>query len=76
MYIVFIIYLHSDDIVQAIKRLKILGSGFTLIPAGSSYIVQSVPGEMSLDHTTILQYAEACIKLCKQTTPDFTRRLQ
>lgn len=48
----------SDDITQAIKRLKILGSGFTLIPAGDSYIVQSVPGEMSLDHTTILQHAE------------------
>ena len=73
MYIVFVIYLHSDDIVQAIKRLKILGSGFTLIPAGSSYIVQSVPGEISLDHTTILQHAEVCIKLRGQTTPDFRR---
>ena len=67
------VYLHSDDIVQAIKRLKILGSGFSLIPAGSSYIVQSVPGEMSLDHTTILQHAEVGIKLQGRTTPDFRR---
>ena len=76
MLYIFILFSRSDDIVQAIKRLKILGSGFSLIPAGSSYIVQSVPGEMSLDHTTILQHAEVYLKLRGQTTPDSMRRLQ
>lgn len=50
----------SDDIICAIKKLKILGNGFTLIPlGGTKYLVQSVPGELSMDQTTILQKAEA-----------------
>lgn len=48
-----------DDIIQAIKRLKVLGSGFSLIPVRGTYIVQSVPGEMTLDHTVVLQQAES-----------------
>ncbi|XP_067940135.1 vacuolar-sorting protein SNF8-like [Watersipora subatra] len=49
----------KDDILQAIKRLRILGSGFTLIPIpGGGHIVQSVPGELTLDHTIVLQQAE------------------
>lgn len=48
----------SDDIIQAIKRLKVLGSGFTLIPVQDTYVIQSVPGELTLDHTTIIQQAQ------------------
>lgn len=47
-----------DDILQAIKQLKVLGSGFALIPVKGSYIVQAVPGEITLDHTTVLRQAE------------------
>ena len=50
----------SDDIIRAIGKLKILGNGFTLIPlGGDKYLVQSVPGELSMDQTVILQKAEA-----------------
>ena len=35
----------SDDLLRAIKKLKVLGSGFTVIPLESGrYLVQSVPG--------------------------------
>ena len=39
-----------DDLFRATKKLKVLGTGFTVIPLKSGrYLVQSVPGEMSLD---------------------------
>ncbi|XP_050399457.1 vacuolar-sorting protein SNF8-like [Patella vulgata] len=47
-----------DDLYRAIRKLKILGSGFTVISMGSSALVQSVPGELSMDHTKILQQAQ------------------
>ncbi len=38
----------NDDILRAIKKLKILGNGFTLIPLGSGkYLVQSIPGKFA-----------------------------
>merc|ERR1712142_677202 len=49
----------QDDVLRAIKKLKILGNGFSVIPLGSGrYLVQSVPGELSMDQTAILQLAE------------------
>ena len=34
-----------DDVLRAIKKLKVLGNGFTVIPLGSGrFLVQSVPG--------------------------------
>ncbi|KAJ8313671.1 hypothetical protein KUTeg_008232 [Tegillarca granosa] len=47
-----------DDVFCAIKKLKVLGNGFTVIPVGKTYLVQSVPGELSMDHTTVLQQAQ------------------
>jgi ESCRT-II complex subunit VPS22 len=44
--------------LRAIKKLRVLGSGFAVIPVGGRRLVQSVPGELSMDHTTILQSAE------------------
>ena len=50
----------NDDILRAIKKLKILGNGFSLIPLDNDkYLVQSVPGGLSMDQTVILQKAEA-----------------
>ena len=43
---------------MAIKKLKALGNGFTLIPTPHGHLVQSVPGELTMDHTTVLQQAE------------------
>lgn len=49
----------SDDILRAIDKLKVLGNGFELIPLGSGrFLVQSVPGELNMDHTRVLQLAE------------------
>jgi len=53
----------SDDVIAAIRKLKVLGSGFALIPIGSRYLVQSVPGELTMDHATVLQQAEVWIKM-------------
>ena len=39
-----------DDLLRATKKLKVLGTGFTVIQFKSGRcLVQSVPGEMSLD---------------------------
>jgi len=49
----------ADDLLRAIKKLRVLGNGFTVIPLDSGrYLVQSVPGEFSMDQTAALQRAE------------------
>jgi len=55
-----------DDLQRAIKKLKVLGNGFSVHPIPGSgsggsetrFLVQSVPGELSTDHTTVLATAE------------------
>lgn len=47
------------DLISAIKKLRALGSGFALVPFGSSWLVQSVPGELTMDHTTVIGLAES-----------------
>lgn len=48
----------EDDLARSIKKLHVLGSGFQIIPVGQNRIVQSVPGELNMDHTTVLQLAQ------------------
>ncbi|XP_021095606.1 vacuolar-sorting protein SNF8 isoform X1 [Heterocephalus glaber] len=48
----------QDDLLRAIKKLKALGSGFGIIPVGGTYLIQSVPAELNMDHTVVLQLAE------------------
>ena len=52
------IFLSRDDMARAIKKLRILGGGFAVIPVGGRRLVQSVPGELNMDHTAVLQKAE------------------
>lgn len=48
----------QDDLLCASKKLRILGSGFSVVPVGKGqYMVQSVPGELNMDHTAVLQQA-------------------
>ncbi|XP_055679617.1 vacuolar-sorting protein SNF8 [Lutzomyia longipalpis] len=48
----------KDDILTATKKLKIFGNGFKVLPVGpSKYMIQSVPGELSLDTTAVLNAA-------------------
>jgi len=50
----------NDDLLRAIKKVKILGNGFTVIPLDSGrHLIQSVPGEFSMDQTALLQKAES-----------------
>merc|ERR1711997_345907 len=51
----------EDDLLRATKKLRVLGTGFTVIPLDSGrYLVQSVPGEVSLDQVAVLDQAEKC----------------
>ena len=58
LVVVVIFVVVSDDIIRAIKKLRVLGSGFAVIPIGDRRLIQSVPGELSMDHTAVLQHAE------------------
>ena len=49
----------KDDVVQSIKKLSKLGSGFRLLQIGKRTIVQSVPGELNRDHNMVLSQAES-----------------
>lgn len=44
--------------MRAIKKLKVMGNGFGMIPVSGSYLVQSVPAELNMDHTKVLGLAE------------------
>ncbi|XP_002161134.1 vacuolar-sorting protein SNF8 isoform X1 [Hydra vulgaris] len=48
----------EDDLIRAIKKLGVLGSGFKVLPLPGRTLVQSVPTELSVDHTTVLQTAQ------------------
>ncbi|KAH3715399.1 vacuolar-sorting protein SNF8-like [Dreissena polymorpha] len=54
-----------DDLLRAIKKLKALGNGFTVLTVGNTYMVQSVPGELTLDHTTVIQHAQKAFYVTK-----------
>lgn len=61
---IFVFILCSDDILRAISKLKVLGSGFSVIPLKgnkdtSDLLIRSVPGELSADHTAVIKVAES-----------------
>uniref|UniRef100_A0A8D8SS52 Vacuolar-sorting protein SNF8 n=1 Tax=Cacopsylla melanoneura TaxID=428564 RepID=A0A8D8SS52_9HEMI len=46
----------NEDLLAAAKKLKVFGNGFSIIPIGrGQFLVQSVPGELNLDHSQVLQ---------------------
>lgn len=52
--------INNDDIRWAASKLRIFGNGLTVIEATrNNYFIQSVPGELSLDHTALLQLASS-----------------
>lgn len=64
----------SDDILRAVEKLKVLGSGFELVPLGGGrFLVQSVPGELSMDHSRVLQLAEDAGYVTKELIVDRLR---
>lgn len=44
----------SDDVERAVGKLSALGSGYKIVQAGNERVVQSVPMELSVDHTKAL----------------------
>lgn len=48
----------QDDLCHAIKKLSVLGSGFKVLALKGGHLVQSVPSELNMDHTTVLQMAQ------------------
>lgn len=48
------IYDESDDVERAVDKLDVLGSGFRIVDLGRERVVQSVPVELSVDHTKAL----------------------
>eukprot|EP00501_MAST-03F_sp_TOSAG23-6_P000849 GSMAST32.ASY1.ANO1.881.1 assembled CDS len=46
-----------DDIKTAVSKMKILGAGFSLLSAGSSTMICSVPVELNVDHTALISLA-------------------
>lgn len=47
-----------EDVLKAIDKLSKLGGGIRAIPTGKTYIVQSVPSELSMDSTVVLLKAQ------------------
>ncbi|XP_011211459.2 vacuolar-sorting protein SNF8 [Bactrocera dorsalis] len=48
----------NEDILMAAKKLSIFGNGFAVYKVGKGkYMVQSIPGELSMDETKILTAA-------------------
>lgn len=48
----------TDDLLRAAKKLKVFGAGFTIIPISKGqYLMQSIPGELSMDQTAVLNAA-------------------
>jgi len=50
--------LNKDDIDRAVSQLHVLGSGFQIIKLGKRKLLQSVPYQLSNDHTAILELAQ------------------
>ncbi|KJH47862.1 EAP30/Vps36 family protein [Dictyocaulus viviparus] len=64
----------TDDILRSVDKLKVLGSGFELVPLGGGrFLVQSVPGELSMDHSRVLQLAEDAAYITKELIIDRLR---
>lgn len=50
--------INNEDLLCAAKKLNIFGNGFSIIEVSKGqYLVQSVPGELSMDHTAVLKLA-------------------
>lgn len=47
----------TDDLLEAIKKLRVLNSNIRALPSKNSYIIHSTPAEMNSDHIDITQCA-------------------
>jgi ESCRT-II complex subunit VPS22 len=49
----------SDDIMRAVDKIKVLGSGFRIVKIGRNKMIVSVPMEINQDHEIILELAQS-----------------
>jgi len=49
----------SDDIIASLKKVSSLGNGFQLLNIGNKQMIVSVPIELNVDHTIVLEQAQA-----------------
>ncbi|MCJ1481660.1 hypothetical protein MMC06_001819 [Schaereria dolodes] len=45
----------DDDILRAVKSLKPLGSGFSIVTVGTKQMIRSIPKELNTDQATVLE---------------------
>lgn len=50
--------IEEEDVLKAIEKLSILGGGIKAIRSGKTYIIQSVPTELSMDSTVVMLQAQ------------------
>jgi len=44
-----------DDVLRAVKKLSVLGSGVELVKIGGTEYISAIPGELTTDHNTVLE---------------------
>ncbi len=58
-----------EDILSSTKKLRVLGTAFTVIPLSSGrYLVQSIPGELSQDQVSSVQPLVGCLEICHKNS--------
>ncbi len=58
----------EDDVLKAVKKIKVLGTGFQVIDVNSTPIVVSVPMELNTDHIFIVSKAKVGLQNMPQGT--------
>lgn len=48
-----------EDLLEAIKKLKVLGSNIRAIPSKNSYLIHATPAELNSDHVDLSQVAHS-----------------
>lgn len=48
----------EDDIIRAIKKLKVLGGGIDVVSIGCRSYIRSVPGEFNMDKNRVMELAQ------------------
>lgn len=55
----------NEDLLAAVKKLRIFGNGFSVVPISKGkWLVQSIPGELNMDQTLVLQKASSLGTAC------------
>lgn len=48
----------EDDIIQAVRQLKVLGGGFSVIRLGSRKYIRALPGDLDRDEEEVMRLAD------------------